>query len=335
MRIPPLAFTLSALSFGVLLQDPVPIAPALAAGETVTRRIERDVRWTTAETRWFDGLEAPDDTERKEKGGAALSEFLRCEDEVLDVTDGSASRFERRWKSYRRGQGKEVASEREAVKISKKPLVFSRQGANLGFVDRKGRPPEKDEPLQGAVGDLDLALALRAGSIEVGVSWTADVAPLLTLLAPGPYGQVGRERENLAELLPLATEESRQLRLTLEGVREEDGRRVADVALAAKGAVEGEWNIGMALGSRDSGLIRTQSRVVQSHHVTGRVVWDIDRGRVIELEATNRFLTGRLSATGSRERGDDEQVGTREGDRLKKTAATGTATIHVRNAWDA
>ncbi|MEM9382866.1 MAG: hypothetical protein AAGB93_23140 [Planctomycetota bacterium] len=301
----------------------------------MTRRIERDVEWTTAETRWFDGLEAPKDAERKEKGAAALSEFLRCEDEVLDVADGRASRFERRWKSYRRGQGTKVSGERAAVKISKKPLVFSRGSAGLAFADRKGRKPEEDDPLRGAVGDLDLALALHAGSIEVGASWTADVGPLLTLLAPGPYGQVGRERANLAELLPLASEESSQLRLTLEGVREEDGRRVADVALAGKGAVEGPWNNGMALGSRGPGLIRTQSRIVQSHDVTGRVVWDVDRGRVIELEATNRFLTGRLTATGSRDRGDEEQVGTREGDRLKRTASTGTATIRVRNAWDA
>lgn len=315
--------------------ETVAIQPSVTEGSKLTRRINRRSEWSFGQAEWKGSVDPSVKPERRVKSWGGSAEFLRCEDEITAVEGGVPSAFFRKWKSYKRSDNKDSLDELEAVKFSKRTLLFTRGEEGLDCVEKTGKPLKKGSPLPGAVGDFDLSLALSTPDLVVGKSWAADGRPLLEILAPGNADGARDERANLARCLSAKDAAAPELQLTLASVEEVKGERVASITFAMEGSLSGPWeDSNLAIGSgRPGQAITSRSRRFRNYDVTGTVGWSLTHGRVLTLEAKDSFSIGQLSATGSRAASSEAPLGTRADDSLKSLDARGTSTISVSNRW--
>jgi hypothetical protein len=171
-----------------------------------------------------------------------------------------------------------------------KSVVFSwdeESGAfDVAYADGQG-----DEDLLAKLEeDMDLRAFLPGKAVDEGDSWEIDVKAFQSVLDPGGdlalVQSDGEDEDTSAEDQELRDNLTGSLEATYRGTREEEGRRLAVIALAVDARTHTEEELGEEqLDEGESGVQRTEV----TFELTGELLWDCEHGHAwsLELGGTN------------------------------------------------
>ncbi len=201
---------------------------------------------------------------------------------VKQAEDGVPTRVRRYWESIEREDSREEADEWKGSPLEERALLLSvDEDEVVAEIDDDGATID-DEFLAHHQLEFACDALLPKGEVSVGETWKLDDAQTAIVLgfARGPeiFGSEDEEGDDpFEELLREAADES--LEVTFEAYEDHAGERCAVLTFAGTVAVESD-DPGAIFGESEDGQ---QGSMVLEMEFEGRVLFDIEAGRVVEL----------------------------------------------------
>lgn len=217
-------------------------------------------------------------------------ERIAFKDEVVELEDGRVTKLRRTYDDLTREQSTSADGEETDVDgrslLEGEVVVFTWDADDEEY-DVTFEEDGDEDLLEDLRIEVDLRAFLPGRAVAEGDQWTVPAKAMVALMSPGGdvhilMGEREEEDEDEKEL-GRQIEENLEGEVTcrLTGLREEDGARLAVIAVTAKvsseGSVDGEFDTDQASGEYTQG----RELVVD---VEGELVWNVTAGHAVSIE---------------------------------------------------